>query len=117
MSDPALIYKIESAAVWSAAMTRGHYTGSPDDVRDGFIHFSTAAQARATAAKYFAGRADLVLAAIRTDALDAALKWEAARGGALFPHLYAPLDMSHVVWTRPLPLDPNGGHIFPTEMV
>lgn len=117
MSDPALIYKIESVTTWSEALARGRYIGSADDVRDGFIHFSTADQARATAAKYFAGQHNLVIAAVRTDALATTLRWEAARGGALFPHLYAALDMVHVVWTKPLPLASGGGHAFPTEMV
>jgi uncharacterized protein (DUF952 family) len=118
MSDhPRFIYKIEQASVWSAAEVQGRYTGSPDDVRDGFIHFSSAEQARATAAKYFAGRTDLILSAIDTVALGDALKWEASRGGALFPHLYADLDMQHVAWTKPLPLDPVGAHVFPQEMV
>ena len=117
MSATRYIYKIESAAVWRAAEAAGRYLGSPDDVRDGFIHFSSAAQARATAAKYFAGRADLVLSAIATAPLGATLTWEASRGGALFPHLYAALDMAHVAWTKPLPLDADGTHSFPAEMV
>lgn len=117
MAKATLIYKIESADVWSGAMTRGLYTGSPDDARDGFIHFSTAEQARVTAAKYFAGRRDLILAAIHTVALGKHLKWEPSRGGALFPHLYAPLEAAHVVWTKPLPLDLTGAHVFPSEIV
>jgi uncharacterized protein (DUF952 family) len=117
MSSVLHIYKIEGDAVWSAALAAGRYTGSPDDIRDGFIHFSTAAQARVTAAKYFAGRHDLVVAAIRTVDLGAALKWEASRGGDLFPHLYAPLEARHVVWTAPLSLDASGQHQFPAEMI
>ena len=58
------------------------------DARDGFIHFSTAAQVGETAAKHFAGGADLVLLAVDADALGRALKWEVSRGGDLFPHLY-----------------------------
>ena len=66
----------------------GAFRGAPLDLRDGFIHFSTAAQAAETAAKHFAGAADLVLVAVDADALGAGLKWEPSRGGALFPHLY-----------------------------
>ena len=53
--------------------------------RDGFIHFSTAAQLAETAAKHFAGQTDLMLVAVDGDALGAALKWERSRGGDLFP--------------------------------
>ena len=112
----ALIYKIADASSWAEATRRGAYEGSPDDVRDGFIHFSTAEQARETSAKHFSGRADLMIAAIDATALGDTLKWEPSRGGALFPHLYGPLTMSAVVWTRPLPLGGNGQHVFPTEM-
>ena len=113
----ALIYKIADASSWAAATTRGRYDGSRDDIRDGFIHFSTAAQARETAAKHFAGRADLVIAAIDPSMLSDALKWEPSRGGALFPHLHGPLTLAAVAWTRPLPIGPDGHHAFPPEMI
>ena len=111
-----IIYKIDHETSWAAARVAGHFLGSPDDVRDGYIHFSTAAQVRATAAKYFAGHDDLVIAAIDTGPLGAALKWEAARGGALFPHLYAGLPMAAVLWTKPLPRAADGSHVFPAEI-
>ena len=114
--SPDFVNKIEVRDSWAKALAVGQYSGSPDDTRDGFIHFSTAAQARTTAAKFFAGRDDLVIAAIITQPLGAALKWEVSRGGDLFPHLYAPLDARHVAWTRPLPLDSAGHHVFPAEM-
>jgi uncharacterized protein (DUF952 family) len=113
----AIIYKIERKSSWSKALEAGRFDGSPDDRRDGYIHFSTADQLRATTAKYFAGFEDLVLAAIDADSLGPLLKWEAARGGALFPHLYAALPMTAVLWTKPLPLDSDGRHVFPVEVV
>jgi uncharacterized protein (DUF952 family) len=112
-----LIYKIADVPLWAAAEAVGRFVGSADDERDGFIHFSTAAQARATAAKHFANQRDLVLAAVDTAHLGDALKWEASRGGALFPHLYAALPMAAVAWTKPLPLGADGVHVFPAEMV
>ena len=76
--------------------------GAPDRSGDGFIHFSTAAQAVETAAKHFAGADDLLLVAVDADALGPALKWEPSRGGALFPHLYGalPLDRGAVGASR-----------------
>jgi uncharacterized protein (DUF952 family) len=111
-----LIYKISPRAQWRQAEAAGVFSGAPVDAADGYIHFSTAAQARETAAKHFAGQADLVLAAIDTDALRGALKWEPSRGGDLFPHLYAPLEMSAVRWVRDLPVGGDGHHVFPAEM-
>ncbi len=112
-----LIYKIADTPLWHAAVAASRFDGSAHDVRDGFIHFSTATQARETAAKHFAGQSGLVLAAIDTTTLGAALKWEASRGGDLFPHLYAPLPMSAVAWSKPLPVGADGLHVFPLEMV
>ncbi|MCC2108816.1 MAG: DUF952 domain-containing protein, partial [Hyphomicrobiales bacterium] len=82
------------------------------DLADGFIHFSTAAQVAETAAKHFAGQTDLLLVAIDGATLGDALKWEPSRGGALFPHLYAPLDPRAAISVRPLPLGADGAHDF-----
>ena len=113
MPAAPLIYKIAPAALWAAAEQARVFTGAPVDVADGYIHFSTAAQARETAAKHFAGQADLKLVAVEVAALGAALKWEPSRGGALFPHLYAPLPLTAVRWVRDLPLGADGAHVFP----
>ncbi len=107
------IYKICTASEWDAAVHAGTYAGSAVDLRDGFIHFSTADQAAETAAKHFAGQRDLVLVCVMTEHLGPALKWEPSRGGALFPHLYGPLPMRLAHWVRPLPLGANGAHAFP----
>ena len=107
-----IVYKIVATEEWAEAEAAGVFTGAAIDRADGFIHFSTAEQAPETAAKWFAGRGDLTLAAIDAEALGDDLRWEPSRGGALFPHLYAPLPMSAVVWSRPLPLGSDGGHVF-----
>jgi uncharacterized protein (DUF952 family) len=110
----ATIYKISPEAPWRAAEAAGRFTGAPVDLKDGYIHFSTAAQAKETAAKHFAGMADLVLVAVDAGKLGADLRWEVSRGGALFPHLYAELPMSAVLWVKPLPLGADGAHVFPS---
>lgn len=106
------IYKICTAAEWREAVAVGTYRGSAVDLRDGFIHFSTAEQAEETAARHFAGQDDLVLVAVDIAALGDALKWEPSRGGALFPHLYGPLPISAARGLAPLPLV-DGRHSFP----
>ena len=113
MEHRAVIYKIFNQVAWDMAVRAGVFLGSADDTRDGFIHFSTGPQLEGTLAKYYAGQSDLVLAAIEADRLGADLKWEPARGGALFPHLYAPLELTDVVWVRPLPLGDDGRHVIP----
>ena len=113
MSRPKTIYKICDAAAWRAAERGGEFAGATVDLADGYIHFSAADQVRETAAKHFAGQGDLVLVAVDVDALGPALKWEVSRGGALFPHLYGTLPLTAVRWTKPLPLGPDGRHVFP----
>ncbi len=108
-----LIYKICPAALWREAEAAGVFRGSPVDLADGFIHFSTAAQAKETAAKHFAGQRDLMIVAVESEKLGPDLKWEVSRGGALFPHLYAPLVLSVVSRVAPLPLGADGVHVFP----
>jgi uncharacterized protein (DUF952 family) len=107
------IYKICDAAAWQAAERMGEFAGAPVDLADGYIHFSAADQVAETAGKHFADQRDLVLVAVTADELGAALKWEPSRGGALFPHLYGVLALHAVRWTKPLPLGPDGRHVFP----
>ncbi len=111
-----IIYKICPDALWHEAGKTGRFDGAPVDLADGFIHFSAAGQVRETAAKHFAGQSDLLLVAVEAERLGAALKWEVSRGGALFPHLYAPLDPSEVLWVKPLPLGGDGHHVFPADL-
>lgn len=103
-----LIYKILPQRAWHAACSEGVYRGSSDDLRDGFIHFSTAAQLAQTARRHFAGQPDLTLVAVDAATLGAPLKWEPSRGGDLFPHLYGPLDTKAAVWSRNLHLQADG---------
>ncbi|GAB4387482.1 DUF952 domain-containing protein [Albidovulum sp.] len=107
-----LIYKIFRRTEWDAFRQAGRTLGAPVDLADGFIHFSTAEQVAETAARHFASESDLVLVAVQAEAVADDLRWEPARGGALFPHLYRPLRLSDVVWDKSLPLGVSG-HIFP----
>lgn len=109
----ALIYKICPLALWREAEAKGVFEGAPIDLQDGYIHFSTAAQMRETAARHFSGQSDLVLVAVAESDLGEKLHYEPSRGGDLFPHFYAPLQISAVQWVAPLPLGPDGVHVFP----
>ena len=111
MTRVMLIYKILRADEFRAFEAAGVTDGAPVDVSDGYIHLSDAAQVAGTAAKHFAGADGLMLLALEADGLDA-LRWEVSRGGAKFPHLYRPLRHADVLWSRPLPLSPDGRHDF-----
>ncbi|MFO1125481.1 MAG: DUF952 domain-containing protein [Methylocystis sp.] len=106
------IYKLVSRDDWDAVEASGVFNGAAIDIADGFIHFSTAEQVEETAAKYFAGRTDLLLVAVDAAALGEALKWEVSRGGALFPHLYAPLPFAKVARVDALSIGANDRHDF-----
>ncbi|MHB0672294.1 DUF952 domain-containing protein [Roseomonas mucosa] len=113
------IYTLVRGEDWRDAEAAGAYHGSADDRRDGFLHFSAAAQLRQSAAKHRAGEADLWMVAVSVPALGDALRWEPAAGGSrpgLFPHLYGPLPLSAVRAAAHVPLDPDGRHIFPEEI-
>ena len=112
-----LVYKIVPQELWQQAVESGVFEGAAVDLADGFIHFSTAEQARETARRHFAGAEGLLLVAVSVEALGPALRFEPSRGGDLFPHLYDSLTMAAVRWQRPLPLGVDGAHVFPTERV
>src|SRR4051812_20214747 len=103
-----LIYKICPRPLWQEAERDGRFCGAPVDRADGYIHLSTAEQVRDTAAKHFAGQADLVLVVVDATVLGDALKWEPSRGAALFPHLYGALPLDAVRRVDELPLGRDG---------
>ena len=108
------IFKILTSHAFDEALEKGVFLGSDVDIKDGFIHFSSAGQAVETAARHFGGQADLMILCFAAASLGEALKWEPSRGGQLFPHLYVSLDMRHLVWAKPLAW--NGrAHDFPPE--
>jgi uncharacterized protein (DUF952 family) len=102
------IYKILPRPEWAAAHDAGRFLGAGIDLADGYIHFSTAAQAQETARRHFAGQADLVVLEVEADDLGEALRWEPSRGGDLFPHLYGPLSAGQVRYVTEAPLGADG---------
>lgn len=108
-----LIFKIMNKATWVKAQETGEFLGSEHDQRDGFIHFSNEDQLKGTLAKHYQGQKDLLLLAFKANDFGKNLKWEPSRGGALFPHLYAPLPTSTNLWEKPLEIANDGTHIIP----
>ena len=105
------IYKICPMKLWQDSEKAGVFTGAGIDIQDGYIHFSTAAQCAETLALHFTKQEGLCLIEVDANQLD--IKWEASRGGQLFPHLYEALPISAVTQTWPLALDEAGVHILP----
>jgi uncharacterized protein (DUF952 family) len=104
----AVAYKLLDRAEWDAARATGFYEGSEVDRADGYIHMSTVDQLAETALRHYSGRSELVLVEVDLEALGPALKWDASRGGALFPHLYGPLPVSAATRDRGLSVDGRG---------
>ena len=96
MQNPDFVYKIVTRAAFDAARAAGAFPQMPIDLKDGFIHFSTVAQLRDTLRLHFAGQSDLVVFAVRPADMGAGLRWEASRGGDLFPHHYGPLGTAAI---------------------
>ena len=114
MSTPELIYKITTAVAYAPARVSGQFEGMPIDHKDGYMHFSTAAQLSETLRLHFKGQSDLVLLAVRVDELGNGLVWEPSRGGQLFPHLYnRPLPLSAIAWEKTVSVDPAGNAVLP----
>ena len=111
-----LVYKIVHAAEWREAERAGSYVGSAKDQADGFLHFSTGEQVPDTLAKYYADATDLILVAANSVRLGAALKFEPAHDGVLFPHLYAALPLAAVAWSKSIERDRDGAFVLPPEL-
>lgn len=109
MSDlPQTAYKVLTAGQMNALEQQGRFAGAPVDLRDGYIHLSTAAQLAETLDRHFAGQDGLWLAAVDLAALDETVRWEEARGGQLFPHIYGELPLDAVIAYSPLEHEPDG---------
>ena len=96
----ATAFKVLTAQQWTDFERERVFRGAPVDIADGYIHLSTAEQLESTLTKHFAGQSDLRIAEVDLDRLGDAIRWEPARGGALFPHLYAELPIEAVVSLR-----------------
>lgn len=102
------ICKIVSREDRDLAIRDGHYRGSPHDLSDGFLHFSTEEQVAGTLEKHYGDVLELWLLRVDVNSLGHDLKWETSRDGKWFPHLYAPLPLSSVQSIQPIRMDRSG---------
>ncbi len=106
--------------MWEAA-GRAVLWSPPSLESEGFIHLSFASQLRGTLDTHYKQAIAAVLLEVDPADLGDALKVEASRGGALFPHVYRPLRRTEFlgswmvhrgygeIWTLPtiVPADPS----------
>ena len=114
MSDrPDTAYKVLTADQMATLEKDATFAGAPVDLADGYVHLSTEAQLTETVDKHFAGQTDLHVVAVDLGSFGESLKWEASRGGALFPHLYGPLLLETVIAYGPLRRNGDGKVMLP----
>lgn len=101
-------YKVLTADEMATLERDGGFAGAAIDLADGYIHLSTADQLTETVDKHFAGQTDLHVAAVDLGSFGGSLRWEASRGGQMFPHLYGPLLLETVIAYGPLVRDGHG---------
>jgi uncharacterized protein (DUF952 family) len=80
------------------------------------VHFSTASQLQATLSKWFKGQEGCVLAAFDEEDFGPDLKWEKARGGDLFPHVYSVVRAGQVNSLWLLEMGEDGAPLAPDEV-
>jgi uncharacterized protein (DUF952 family) len=105
------VYKLLTAPQWAAAQVCG-ITTTALDAADGYVHLSSQAQLAETARLHFSGKGDVMMLRFAAAHLPD-LRWEPSRGGQLFPHLYAPLEIvqANRVWS--LVTDDCGAPVLP----
>jgi uncharacterized protein (DUF952 family) len=92
-----IVYKIMSAAELEQMQRDGVFCGSPADIADGYIHLSCGSQLEATLDRHFSGVDGLMLVAVDLSRLGDTVRWDPARGGQLFPHIYGRLPVGAVL--------------------
>ncbi|EGD58592.1 hypothetical protein Y88_0649 [Novosphingobium nitrogenifigens DSM 19370] len=113
MSLPQIAWKVLTGPQWTAWQENGIFLGAPVDLADGYIHMSAAEQVTETVEKHFAGQEGLVVVRVDLGALGEAIRWEPSRGGALFPHAYAPMPIGVAIAHAPLSRDADGKVVLP----
>jgi len=107
----APVYKLLSEADWAKALAGG-ITATDLDMTDGYVHLSTAEQVRETARRHYSGQPRVRLLRFSPEKLGE-VRWEASRGGEIFPHLYGPLEITRAEaawWLLP---GPDGAPVLP----
>ncbi len=109
------VYKVLRRAELIGLLGSRRTRGSAADVRDGFIHLSTASQLQGTLDKHFGGEEELSVLSFESRDLGRNLRWERSRDGILFPHYYGELKAEMIRCRFPVK-NVSGKHILPTGL-
>lgn len=109
-----IAYKVLLPSEFAVLKRYGCFQGAPNDVASGFIHLSTAAQLDGTLEKHFGNLNDICIVAISLISLGERVKWEPAKNGQLYPHLFGTLPLDAVLAHGPLKRDKTGTVCLPT---
>ena len=103
-----MIYKIFRRSDYEDFLKAQKTKGALIDLKDGYIHFSTADTVEETANLHFADEDDIFLLKAHAEHFGDALKWEVSRGGVKFPHLYRELEIDHIISVEKIAKTKNG---------
>lgn len=116
-----MILHIVKRDEWEDAIRKKEYAPA-SLASEGFIHCSTAAQVVETANLFYPGQSDLVIVCLEEGRLNSQLTYEPAvrvgdeRAGALFPHVYGPLNLEAVSEVYEFPCDAAGRFVLPSAL-
>lgn len=113
MTPPRRIFHLIARADWASARAAGAYA-PPSLEAEGFIHFSTRDQLPRSAARFYAGRDDLMVLVVDEARVGPPIRYEPAHG-ELFPHVYGALNLDAVEEALPLRWD-GGAFVMPDHL-
>ena len=93
------VYKILSIEEWDKAQKSG-FINTDLDIKDGFIHFSTASQLATSLELYFSNHKEVILLLPNMKKIEANLKYEStkpdSKRNGFFAHLYGDLSTEDI---------------------
>ena len=103
----ALIYHLATSKDWENALESGAY--APASLQsEGFIHASVKEELIPSAQIHFQDQTSLVILVISEKKVKHLLKWEPAREGKLFPHIYGAISLERIENTYLMIRDKEG---------
>lgn len=100
-----IVYKFVCKTNWSLFIKSGakECKGFDNDLTDGFIHLSTYEQLYSTFIKKYSlkDKDKFNILALQLKPTDD-VRWEKAKNGNIYPHLYSPLLLKNVLWVYSL---------------
>ena len=103
-----IAYKILLGSELAVFKAKGCFNGTPSDLKEGFIHLSSADQIGEVVKKHYANARDAYVLAVDLDTMGTAVRLEDASNGKAYPHLYDTLMLASVIGCSTLKLCSDG---------